>query len=173
MVLSAAAAGSTSATEGPLTLMERLRYGGLMLHPQRPLRSKHLRALVLFFLALLPCIAALFALAALLACSPAGEALLAPLCAAWIAASGAALFGVYVGSVGPFACAMEPLSSQQQQQQHRSLISVATLRTDPSEALAQCWLPARFPAGVAVLLAHVCTQSLMEARRSESTARWN
>lgn len=135
-----------AASNADLTTQQWLRYGGLLVMPSRAIESRQLYALLLYFLLLLPLLAGLFALSALVACSTSSE-LVVPLCASWIAASGALMFVLYSGGVGPFDCGMSedvsaPNAGGQIEQVHR-------------------YLPARFSAGVGVALAVVCVQSLV------------
>ena len=133
--------------EANLTLAQRLRYAQLLIHPIRALKSRHLRALLLYFLLLLPLLVALFALTALLSCSTSALDLVAPLCAIWATASGVGLYTLYLGGAGPFDCGLleeERVGNGTTVQVHR-------------------WLPARFPAAIGVTLTIVCVQALMFA----------
>lgn len=135
-----------SSNNADLTTQQWLRYGGLLIMPTRAIQSRQLYALLLYFLLLLPLVAGLFALSALVACSTSAE-LVVPLCASWIAASGVVMFVLYRGGCGPFDCGLReesaaPGSGGQTDHVHR-------------------YLPARFSAGVGAALGIVCVQSLV------------
>jgi hypothetical protein len=146
--------------ESTLTFGERLRYAGVLLHPQGALKDRHLYALLVFFLLPLPLLAGVFALSALLSCSNGGASLLAPVCAGWTGLSGVVLAALYVGEFGPFDCAMKPLRETvpaQRNNQHGAAVQQS------AEKREHRWLPARSPVLMCFALGLLFLQALVLA----------
>lgn len=129
----------------------RLRHARLLVQPVRAVESRHLWFVVLYFSSLLVAHAALFTIAAFLACTVSAAADTFSAVAA--CAIGAMHYFFYVGGVGPFACGTD--GGEEDGVPGEAEMS-------PRRRLHK-YLPARFPLAVGVSLTAVTVASILLA----------